>query len=479
MAFSSIIFLVYFLPVFLFFLELIPHKWIKPYILIVSVLFYEWGAPLFLICLVAVSIVNFFLVKWLDQQAEERKRKRALVLAVILNLGILFYFKYFNFFCGIYQDLLNGIGISYVAPNFDILLPIGISFFTFESLTYIIDVYRKEQRPLSRYWEYQLYIIYFPKLIAGPIVRYRDIAGQIHPNIKKAEYPARVQGLFVFMIGLCKKVLIANTLAPVADRLITVAPLAHTTGSVWIGVLAYTFQIYFDFSGYSDMAIGLSRMIGIDLLHNFNNPYASFSITQFWQRWHMSMTNWFRNYLYFPLGGNRNGKFKTYRNLVLVFLLSGLWHGAKWNFIVWGAYHGFWLVLERVALARIINKLRWLYLPVTFFIVMVGWLFFKVENLDHAFILLRKMFFVNDLEVSALIAHYRPDNDCIILLGVAAFFSFAAVSRKVVRLQDSFYKAEPRGVKAALVMSSCLCIYFFCLAFITSGSFNPFIYFRF
>lgn len=479
MVFSSVLFLVYFLPVFLILLEIIPNRWIKPYLLLASILFYEWGAPLFLVCLIIVSIINFYLVKCFNSKEGIRQRKFALILSLILNLGILFFFKYFNFFLDIYQSILHIAGVTYSHPHFDIIMPIGISFFTFESLTYIIDVYRKEQQPLKRYWEYQLYIIYFPKLIAGPIVRYRDIATQIHPNIKPVDYPDKIQGLFIFMVGLCKKVLIANTLAPVADRLITTAPFAQTPQSVWIGVLAYTFQIYFDFSGYSDMAIGLSRMIGLKLLDNFNNPYSAYSITDFWKRWHMSMTNWFRNYLYIPLGGNRGSTFKTYRNLVLVFVLSGLWHGAKWNYILWGAYHGFWLVMERVALKKIIVKLKWLYLPVTFFIVVVGWLFFKVENIEYAFILFRKMFFIEKFEASKLLVNFSVNNDFIIMLVLAALFSFSAVSNNVVLLQNKFYENRPDKISGFLILMTCMFIYIICLAFISAGKFNPFIYFRF
>jgi alginate O-acetyltransferase complex protein AlgI len=479
MAFSSIIFLVYFLPVFLLLLEILPGKWIKPYILIASVLFYQWGAPLFLFALIGVSIINFYLVKWLSTRQTEKSRKLTLVLSLVINLGILFYFKYFNFFTDIYQTMLGWLSVTYTPEHMDIALPIGISFFTFESLTYIIDVYRREQQPLKQYWEYQLYIIYFPKLIAGPIVRYRDIAHQIHPTIQPAAPPDKIQGLLIFMIGLCKKVLIANTLAPVADRLVTIAPYAHTTETVWLGVLAYTFQIYFDFSGYSDMAIGLSRIIGIRLLDNFDNPYASYSITGFWKKWHMSMTSWFRNYLYIPLGGNRGSRFKTYRNLVIVFLLSGLWHGASWNYILWGGYHGFWLVMERVALGKMIHRIRWLWLPATFLIVAVGWLFFKVENIDYAFILFKKMFFIENFSMSMLYTNVYIGHDFIAALTLAALFSFSAVSTKVLAMQDRIYSGRPTARMAPFIVILCICIYITCLSFITAGSFNPFIYFRF
>lgn len=479
MAFSSILFLVCFFPVFLLLLELVPSRYVKQYLLLASICFYGWGAPVFLLCLVFVSVLNFFMVRLLDRSESPGKRKAWLVACLVLNLGLLFTFKYFNFFFGIYLDLLHFAGSSYQHAAFDIALPIGISFFTFESLTYVIDVYRREQQPLKSYWEYQLYIIYFPKLIAGPIIRYKDIAPQLSPNIQPASFPDKMQGLFIFVIGLSKKVIIANTLAPVADRLVTITPLAQTCESIWLGVLAYTFQIYFDFSGYSDMAIGISKIIGLNLRQNFNNPYAAWSVTEFWQRWHISMTSWFRNYLYIPLGGNRKGPWKTYRNLVLVFLLSGLWHGAKWNYIIWGAYHGIWLIIERIALRKLIEKIKYLYLPVTFFIVMVGWLAFRVEDTDQLIALFERMFRIDTFVPSVRIADFHPQNDFIIVLIAAAAFSFAAVSKRVVVLQEKFYSAQPGWKLATMNFAACIVLYFLCLGFITGGNFNPFIYFRF
>lgn len=479
MAFSSILFLVYFLPVFLLLLELIPSRFVKPYLLVASVCFYGWGAPVFLFCLLGITALNFFLVRFISNAASEKRRKIWLAAGVIMNLVLLFVFKYFNFFFGIYEGFVLPEGEKVPEELFHIALPIGISFFTFESLTYIIDVYRREQQPLKSYWEFQLYIIYFPKLIAGPIVRYKEIAPQLSPQLVPANFQQKVQGLFIFFIGLSKKVIIANTLAPVADRLENFSPLALAPEHIWICVLAYTFQIYFDFSGYSDMAIGISKIIGLELQHNFNNPYAANSVTEFWKRWHISLTSWFRNYLYIPLGGNRGKPWKTYRNLVLVFLLSGLWHGASWNYIIWGGYHGLWLLIERVALHKLIARMKLFYVPVTFFIVAVGWLIFRVENTESLGMLASRMFGMDSFRASERIMNFQIENDFIIVLVAAALFSFAAISKRVVTMQQQVYTLQPGARVATANLVCCLGLYALCLGFIAGGSFNPFIYFRF
>jgi alginate O-acetyltransferase complex protein AlgI len=478
MAFSSILFLVYFFPFFLLLLELTPGRWIKQYLLAASIIFYGWGAPVFLFCLLFLTIINFYLVRWLDRQDQLRRRKHALIIAVILNLATLIYFKYAGFFVSNFQAILDMFGVDHADLQYEVALPIGISFFTFESLTYIIDVYRKEQAPLKSFWDFQLYIIYFPKLIAGPIIRYKDIAHQIEPVLEPAVYAQKIHGLMIFTIGLCKKVLIANTISPVAAGLLN-APYAQSGVTAWIGIIAYTFQIYYDFSGYSDMAIGISKIIGLDLKHNFNNPYAAYSVTEFWKRWHISMTSWFRNYVYIPLGGNRGRKFQTYRNLLIVFLLSGFWHGAKWSYVLWGGYHGFWLIMERVVLKKMIERLKWLYLPVTFFILAIGWLFFKVENISNAMILLRKMFGLEHYQVSATLMHFQIGNDVIIAMILAAVFSFSAISPKVISAQQKIYYNVPGKGMILPVAILCIVLYFLCLAFLTAGKFNPFIYFRF
>ena len=307
MVFSSLVFLVYFLPLFLIVYNFLPksRNLKNIFILIASILFYSWGGPKFIFLILAVTLLDFFLVSQIEQQRVIKKRSRLfLVLSVSLNLSVLFYFKYLNFFISNLNavDALLGANAIRLAK---IVLPIGISFYTFESITYAVDVYRNVHKPLKNFWEYQLYIIFFPKLIAGPIVRYHDISDQISGHIEHETVNNKLHGFIQFCIGLAKKVLIANVMGSQADSIMNMDVHNINTVAAWTGALAYTFQIYFDFSGYSDMAIGISRILGFRLPENFNNPYTATSITDFWRRWHMTLGAWMRNYLYIPLGGNR------------------------------------------------------------------------------------------------------------------------------------------------------------------------------
>lgn len=338
MVFSSIVFLLYFLPVFLLTYFLVPKKFKNTLILIASIFFYAWGAPKFIFVILITTFLDFHLVKWMDKTSSVTKRKLMLSLSVFINLGLLFYFKYSNFFIENVNEALSVFGVNNIHWT-KLVLPIGISFYTFETITYVVDVYRKTHKPLTNFWDYQLYIILFPKLIAGPIVRYHDLADQIVD--RKETIDDKLIGFYRFALGLGKKVLIANHMGLVADEIFAKDLSELDTMTAWVGSIAYTFQIYFDFSGYSDMAIGLARMMGFKFPENFDNPYTSKSITEFWRRWHMTLGSWMKNYLYIPLGGNKVNNLRLYMNLWLVFLVSGLWHGASWSFIFWGAYHGF------------------------------------------------------------------------------------------------------------------------------------------
>lgn len=324
MVFSSAVFLFYFFPLFFLVYFLAPAKIKNPVILFFSILFYSWGGPLFIFVILATTLCDFFLVKLMDRAV--RWRWVFLTVSLSINLGLLFYFKYFVFFAENLNGILAGMGMQEF-HLYEIILPLGLSFYTFESITYIVDVYRKQHQPLKNFWDYQLYIIFFPKLLAGPIIRYGQIEAQIHHRPESIEY--RLTGILRFITGLGKKVLIANTLGETADYIFDVLPAWEQTWSVlWLGSFAYTFQIYFDFAGYSDMALGLAKMIGFVLPENFNFPYISGSITEFWRRWHITLGQWMKNYVYIPLGGNKVSKQKAYRNLIVVFLLSGFWHGA-------------------------------------------------------------------------------------------------------------------------------------------------------
>ena len=345
MAFSSVIFLTVFFPIVFTLYFLLHDKVRNIFLLMASIVFYMWGAPKFIFAILGTTTLDFYLVKLLYNSKTEKQRKLLLVLSLCLNVGMLFYFKYCNFFI----DNANAILHLFTDKQIHwtkIILPIGISFYTFESLTYVVDVYRRVHKPLDNFWQYQLYILLFPKLIAGPIIRYHEISDQITGRLGKEKVDDVLTGFYRFVIGLSKKVLIANTVAKVADEIFSTNIEHISMPYAWLGMLAYTFQIYFDFSGYSDMAIGMGKMLGFKFPENFDNPYNSGSITEFWRRWHITLGKWMKNYLYIPLGGNKvDSKARLFFNLWLVFLLSGFWHGAAWTFIFWGIYHGLFLIL--------------------------------------------------------------------------------------------------------------------------------------
>jgi alginate O-acetyltransferase complex protein AlgI len=340
MVFSSIVFLYYFLPLFLIVYYAVGRNYKNAVILCGSIFFYAWGAPKFIFVILGTTVIDFYVVRLMDAAKQKRSKKLLLATSLCINLGMLFYFKYSNFFVENLNTILHSAGIQTLSWT-KLVLPIGISFYTFETLTYVVDVYRGVHKPLKNFWDYQLYIILFPKLIAGPIIRFHEFADQVYDHADHETIDNKLRGFYRFLIGLGKKVLIANAVGLAANKIFALPAEQLGTMQAWFGALAYTFQIYFDFSGYSDMAIGLGLMMGFRFPENFNNPYTALSITDFWRRWHITLGAWMREYLYIPLGGNRvKSKGRLYLNLWLVFLASGLWHGAAWGFIIWGAYHG-------------------------------------------------------------------------------------------------------------------------------------------
>ncbi len=382
MVFSSPIFLFLFLPITLGVYFVLPKRARNIWLLAASLVFYGWGEPKFLAVMLASIVCNFLLALWIARLADRRHARLVLALAVTVNIGLLVAFKYTDF---IVQSLNAGLGALAVPPLTvpAIALPIGISFFTFHALSYVIDVYRGDARALRNPFDMGLYISLFSQLIAGPIIRYHDIAAQLQERSVTRSLFAR--GVRRFIVGLGKKVLIANTLAVSADLIFTIPGDQLTMGLAWLGVLCYALQIYFDFSGYSDMAIGLGLMFGFRFLENFNYPYISQSLTEFWRRWHISLSNWFRDYLYIPLGGNRVAPWRVYLNLVIVFFLCGLWHGASWNFVVWGLFHGTFLVIERMGLARRMAEWHQPFRHVyAMLVVLVSWVFFRADSLPAA-----------------------------------------------------------------------------------------------
>ena len=474
MVFSSILFIFYFLPLFFLLYYIADKRFKNPVILCGSVFFYAWGAPVFIFVLLATTIIDFYVVRLMASRTGRTSRLLLMCISVCINLGLLFYFKYSNFFVENVNHVLSRIGVKEITWV-KLALPIGISFYTFETITYVVDVYRGIHKPLRNFWDYQLYIILFPKLIAGPIIRFHDFADQIYDHTGYETMDNRLRGLYRFFIGLGKKVLIANVLGETADLIFKMPHGELGTITAWFGALSYTFQIYFDLSGYSDMAIGLGLMMGFRFPENFNNPYTSLSVTDFWRRWHITLGNWMRDYLYIPLGGNRvKNKWRLYFNLWLVFLASGLWHGAAWGFILWGAYHGFFLILERLFLGKWLAKMGNAAVLYTFPVVMVGWVFFKAEYFHESLGYFQRM-----LSWHAGTAAWQPGKEYITMLIIAAFFSFCTITQWGKYLQQKiFYNIYSLKMHYAMAVAALLlCI--ISAGRITVSSFNPFIYFRF
>jgi alginate O-acetyltransferase complex protein AlgI len=474
MVFSSTLFLFYFLPGFLLLYFAVPARLKNAVALLASLGFYAWGGLNFLALFLASVIVNFVLIRFMHASPDRWKQRIFLILSIVLNVAMLFYFKYANFFL----DNASAVRAYFGGPPLSwekVVLPIGISFFTFEKLTYTIDVYRGVNKPLKSFWDFLLYIMLFPKMIAGPIVRFHEIAGQLTDRAAFDTVDQKLAGLFRFVIGLSKKVLIANVLGEQADLIFKMEPATLSAPLAWLGALAYTFQIYFDFSGYSDMAIGLGRLMGFQFPENFNNPYTSRSITEFWQRWHITLGRWMRDYLYIPLGGNRVHPSRLYVNLWTVFILSGFWHGAAWNFIAWGAFHGLFLVLDRLFLLRLYKKIGPLSILPTFLITVVGWSLFRAESLTAATAYISRMF---SFEGSAPLPYFTTEFWT--TMALATVFSFMAALPKIERWEIGMFSAEALSFRRAtgLGIATAL-LWLLSVSYVVSSSFNPFIYFRF
>lgn len=472
MLFSSTFFLIYFLPVFFTIYFLLPTSLKNYFIVFSSILFYVWGAPQFVFVLLATVIFNFGMAHLTVRLNEKKQRLRVLIFSILINLSLLLYFKYANFFIDNTNSILNQFGIESIKV-LHIALPIGISFFTFHQLSFVIDVYRGVKPPMKKISDYALYILLFPQLIAGPIIRYNEISDQIQGRDKKFNVDEVLLGFLRFSIGLAKKVLIANVLGREADRIFAL-PTDQLDGILsWMGAITYTMQIYFDFSGYSDMAIGLARMMGFVFPENFNHPYIAQSITDFWRRWHISLSRWMRDYLYIPLGGNKVSGTRLYFNLWVVFLISGLWHGAEWTFILWGAYHGFFLAIERLFLLKITSRIGPFFRVLfTFFIVVIGWVIFRAQDIQQAFDFLKHMF-------SFHIQESFFSNHLLIILCVAIVLSFLPLFLKTKEKNEQLSTPNfsiGKTVFTVLIIIVCLSV---CIGELTSSNFNPFIYFKF
>ena len=472
MVFSSNVFLIVFLPIFLTCYFLCPKRWRNLVLLLFSIVFYAYGSPTFIFLLLGSIVINYYLVKLMYKSEKQTYKKIFSGLAIFASLGLLLYFKYANFFADNLNALLTTFGLQSFSFS-KVLLPIGISFFTFQSITYVVDAYRGNHPPMERLSDYMLYIIMFPQLIAGPIVRYCDIADDIRE--REQNWAESLQGFYRFVIGLSKKVLIADVIGKQADILLAGDLTTMNTGTAWIAIIAYTMQLYFDFSGYSDMAIGLGKIMGFHFPENFDNPYNSASINEFWRRWHITLGTFMRNYLYIPLGGNRCSKPRMYFNLWVVFLLSGLWHGANWNFVLWGAYHGFWLVIERIGLNKFYEKIGKVpSVIVTFFIVTIGWALFRIENISDAFTFISRLFifdFHSIIPISSL--HF-----CFTLV-MALVFAFISLSPFGKKCQNFVFYTHFSKKQHLAVWPVSIFMLLFCLSSLNAVGFSPFIYFKF
>ncbi len=482
MVFSSITFLFFFLPVVLTTYLCAGRRGRNLLLLAASLFFYLWGEQIYVLVMLASITINYIFGRLIGKAQEKSSSgRRYLIGAIVVNLGMLAFFKYAGFVVANLNILLVKIGIDPVQMD-AVHLPIGISFFTFQALSYIIDLYRQENKVQKNILDLGLFIALFPQLIAGPIVRYHDIAGQIKKRRVRLEDFG--QGVERFIFGLGKKVLIANPMGQMADQIFALPGDMLSTTAAWLAIICYTLQIYFDFSGYSDMAIGLGRMFGFRFPENFNYPYISRSIREFWRRWHISLSSWFRDYLYIPLGGNRLGNVRTSFNLLLVFLLCGLWHGASWNFILWGGMYGFFLVLERGRFGRVLHNLHpfWQHFY-TLMVVINGWVFFRIEQLSDAGAYFSVLYgFAGSTSLPPRVS-LNLDQLFFASLGAGLLLSlpFYPWLRQRWKLVTEKEAGIPLlaacGQTIQLVLISV--ILFFSAGSLAVGSYNPFIYFRF
>ena len=459
MIFSSILFIYYFLPLLLITYFIIPSKHKNLILLIFSLLFYFLGEPKYIIILILSCIINYYLSKKIEK---EKRSKLYLITSLIYNIGLLLVFKYTDFFISNVNSIFK-IKIPYM----HIIMPIGISFFTFQIIGYIVDVYNKKHKSSKNLLDFMTYVCLFPQLVAGPIVRYSDVENDLNHRTHNVDKFA--EGIKRFIIGLSKKVLLANVLGEFSKALIT-----ETVVSSWLKPIAYTLQIYFDFSGYSDMAIGLGLMLGFKFLENFNYPLIASSITDFWRRWHISLSSWFKDYVYIPLGGNRVKKLKWLRNLFVVWFLTGFWHGASWNFIIWGIYFGIILVIEKLLIGKYLNKTKILKYIYTSIIITISFLIFNSNSVPEIFSSLQNMFNISNIPFINEETIYYLKNYLVLII-ISIISATPLLKHTVSKIKNTRYKIvidilEPIVYIALLILTT---------SFLIDESFNPFLYFRF
>lgn len=457
MVFSSILFIFYFLPITLLLYFVCPVKYRNYILLIASLIFYFIGEPINIVYLFLSCIINY--TSSILMERIKKYKKIILTLTISYNVIQLFIFKYTDFFITNINSIINtNLKLTYI------IMPIGISFYTFQAISYIIDVYNNKHKKAKNLFEFMTYLCLFPQLIAGPIVRYTDIKNEM--NNRKINIDDFSNGIKRFIIGLSKKVLLAN----VIGELITKFTI-ETVVSSWIKAISYTLQIYFDFSGYSDMAIGLGLMFGFHFLENFNYPLIASSITDFWRRWHISLSSWFKDYIYIPLGGNRVSKIKWYRNIFIVWFLTGFWHGASWNFILWGLYFAIILVIEKIFLLKKLNKTKIIKHIYTILIIIISFLIFSLDSIDEVFIFLKNMLFINNIElINKETLFYLKDYLGVIIIAIIS-------STPIVK--EIYNKVKKNKITDLIEITIYTLLLILSVSFIIDASFNPFLYFRF
>lgn len=463
MIFSSIPFLFFFFPLFILLYFTLPFKYKNHILLLFSLIFYAWGEPIYILLMIFSSIVDFINGKNIEKYKDDNKKKKIyLIISIIINISLLGFFKYADFFIKVINNILN-----LDIPLLNLGLPIGISFFTFQTMSYSIDVYRGDVKAEKDFLTFMTYVCMFPQLIAGPIVRYETVSNELHKrdiNFKKF-----ADGFTRFLRGLFKKVLIANNIG-LLFTLITSSEVNEL--SIMTGILAiasYAFQIYFDFSGYSDMAIGMGNMCGFTFLENFNYPYISKSITEFWRRWHISLSSWFKDYVYIPLGGSRVNILKNIRNILVVWILTGFWHGASWNFIFWGLYYGILLLLEKFVLKKYIDKLpdfvKHIY---TIILVFIGWMIFAFDDSKYLFGFIKALT-SNKFVDSAFLYYFK---NYFLILVIATVFSLPVYPKVKEKMNNTIFTS-------LLSISIYVILFIITLSYLVSDTYNPFLYFRF
>jgi alginate O-acetyltransferase complex protein AlgI len=470
MLFNSPLFLFLFFPGVYFCYRFAPNTWRNHILLAASFFFYSWAEPTFVFWALGSALLDWVLGGVISRSSEPNIRKAAVTLGIVANAALLGYFKYANFFWANFVAVLHSLGLQ-PSPLLHVALPIAISFIVFEKITYLVDLYRGDCKPADNLSTYLLYVFYFPKLLAGPIIRYHDIDQQLRE--RQVTWLDFRDGMIRFLSGLAKKVLLADHIGRLANDVFALPVNQLSLPLAWVGVLCFSAQIYFDFCGYSDMAIGLSRIFGFRLKENFRQPYTAINFTDFWRRWHISLSTWIRDYLYIPLGGNRHSLVRTYFNLCLCFFLSGLWHGAAWTFIIWGLYHGSMLIADRVfwkELQRYLPKVA--NVAITFFLVMISWVIFRAQSLDQIGFYLRAMFIPRPVEPTLI--WFSPDVVC--ALAVAYFIIFLPLLPRFDKILAWY---EGLAIRRTMELAGAYILLLFSLARIATASYQAFIYFRF